>query len=440
MITDEQTARDLELFTAQHGGPSVFDILDLTSTGLGSRALRARLDRPISDPNRIEEIHEGVRFLRALGASFRAEARVVEAVDRYVRSSYRVARFRNPVARRLEALWVTMRYRSFLTFARAGTEATEGLLAWLAPLVLRLGEAPPPPVIAEIQEPLAALLDRVGASQRTGRRSRFRLVERDRWLRGKNRAALLEILDLVGELDAWFAMARAVDSLGLTLPEVVRSPTFELAAEGVHHLFLDAAVPNPASVAGGQTVVFLTGPNMAGKTTYLKAVGIAMHLAHCGMGVPAASMRFTPVDALITSLRPEDNLREGLSFFLAEVRRVRRVAACVASGRRAFAVFDEIFRGTNVKDALEASRRVILGLARTRSSGFLISSHLLELADELEGHPSVRFAYFDGHIEGGVAAYSFRLREGVCRKRFGLQLLEQEQVPALLDSIPFEAR
>ncbi len=438
MITDEQTARDLELFTAQHGGPSVFDILDLTSTSLGSRALRARIHRPIGDPDRVEEVHEGIRFLRGLGVSFRAEARVVEAVDRYVRSSHRIARRRNPLARLLEAVWLTTRYPSFMTFARSGIEATEGLLAWLDPLVRKLAEGAPPPVIAGTQEALAALLDRVGVDRRHARRSRRRLVERDRWLRGENREALLEILGLLGELDAWFAMARSIDVLGLTLPEVVRSDSFVLEAWGIRHLFLDEAVPNPASVVGGETLVFLTGPNMAGKTTYLKSLGIAVHLAHCGMGVPAAAMRFTPVDALITSLRPEDNLRKGLSFFLAEVRRVRKVAAWLASGRRAFVIFDEIFRGTNVQDAFEASRRVILGLARARTSGFVVSSHLIELADQLAGHHAVRFAYFDGTIEDGRAAYSFTLREGVCRKRFGLQLLEQEQVPALLDSIPGE--
>jgi DNA mismatch repair ATPase MutS len=171
---------------------------------------------------------------------------------------------------------------------------------------------------------------------------------------------------------------------------------------------------------------------MAGKTTYLKAVAVAAYLAHVGMGVPARGFRLTPLDAVFSSIAPEESLREGLSYFMAEVRRVREVASSVAHGRRVLVVFDEVFRGTNVKDALDASLMVIRGFSRIPHCRSLFSSHLVELGEDLAHEPGIRFSCFAGELREGRAVYSYRLRDGVSDQRFGLHLLEQEGVHRLL--------
>ena len=182
-------------------------------------------------------------------------------------------------------------------------------------------------------------------------------------------------------------------------------------------------------------MVFLTGPNMAGKTTYLRSAALAVFLAQVGMGVPASKARLTPVDVLFTSLNPSDNLRAGLSYFLAEVKRVKAAAEILARGERAFILFDEVFRGTNVRDALEASAEVILGFARAKGSGFIFSSHLIELVEKLRSNPAIRFHCFDGSVVKGVATYSYELKKGVSDQRLGLLLLRQERVPELISQI-----
>jgi len=240
---------------------------------------------------------------------------------------------------------------------------------------------------------------------------------------------------LLYDLDALMAMAAAMGEKGLAFPDLAEGPDFILDGEGVFHPFLRNPVGNPVKVTGEKGLVFLTGPNMAGKTTYLKATAVSAFLAHLGMGVPAERLRFSPLDALYSGLSPEENLREGLSYFMAEVRRVRVIAEAVASGRRTFVVFDEVFRGTNVMDALDASRLVIRGFANCRTSGFIFSSHLVALAEDLNQEPSVQFAFFDGKIQDNRALFEFRLKEGVSGQRFGLQLLEQEGLPELLGSL-----
>jgi DNA mismatch repair protein MutS len=117
------------------------------------------------------------------------------------------------------------------------------------------------------------------------------------------------------------------------------------------------------------------------------------------------------------------------------VNRVRDAAAHLAEGRRAFVLFDEVFKGTNVRDALEASKTVILGFAKARGSGFIFSSHLVELVDALEREGRVQFYFFEGKLESGRATYSYELRAGVSRQRLGLQLLAEAEIPRLLARI-----
>lgn len=257
----------------------------------------------------------------------------------------------------------------------------------------------------------------------------------DRALRENLRGEIEGALALLGELDALSSMAEATRSSGWTLPDLVEREEFELEAESAYHPFLQNAVPNPISISGGEPLLFLTGPNMAGKTTYLKTVALVVLLAQMGMGVPAKRVRVTPVEVLFTSLNPVDNLRAGVSYFLAEVMRVREAAELLAQGRRALVLFDEVFKGTNVHDALDASSEVIRGFARARRSGFIFSSHLIELVEVLRPMERIRFCCFDGDIVEGAPHYGFELQEGVSEKRLGLLLLRQAEVPELLAQI-----
>jgi DNA mismatch repair protein MutS len=435
MLIDEVTLRDLELFRTRDGRPGVFQTLDLTKTSGGSRALRSRFENPMSDPARIREVQAGVRFLLSEKIRFQVDVELIREVRGYLDSTWDVGSRARGLRFFLQSLVVSVRYRDLLIHARQGVFATQRLVSQLLPFLNHvMGQDPPPEVQRPVQD-LLALINRLRFDHIRLSLRPWTIFRADRYLRDRRRADFQQLFELLSDLDALIAMAEAVEHLGLSLPEVVEGAEFILEGDGIFHPFLDNPVGNPVRVAGGETLVFLTGPNMAGKTTYLKAVAVSAFLAHVGMGVPAARFRITPLDAVFCSLSPEENLREGLSFFMAEVRRVRDAAEAVAGGMRALVVFDEVFRGTNVKDAMDASRLVILGFSRSRTSGFIFSSHLVELAEDLKKEPAVRFAYFDGEIRDGRAWYEFQLKEGVSNQRFGLQLLEQEGVPQILGTL-----
>ena len=188
------------------------------------------------------------------------------------------------------------------------------------------------------------------------------MLKLDQRLRGAARAVVGDLLDLAHELDALIALADTVREEALIFPMVVEG---ELAFEAcaLAHPLLDSPVANDAALDPARNLPFLTGPNMAGKTTYLRAVAISVYFAHIGLCVRAEAFRFSPATHLLTALSLEDDLHGGVSYFRAEALRVRDLADAIAQGGRVIAFLDEPFKGTNVKDALDASAAVLSALA-----------------------------------------------------------------------------
>jgi DNA mismatch repair protein MutS len=127
-----------------------------------------------------------------------------------------------------------------------------------------------------------------------------------------------------------------------------------------------------------------------------------------------------------------------VSFFRAEALRVKTIAQSVAEGRAVVALFDEPFMGTNVKDALDASRAVLSRLASKEGSVFIVSSHLIELRDPLSSTVSVECCRFEANDQSGRLEFDYVLRPGVSSQRLGLRVLQEEGVFDLLDAMPDE--
>ncbi len=172
---------------------------------------------------------------------------------------------------------------------------------------------------------------------------------------------------------------------------------------------------------------------MAGKSTFLKAVGVAMVLAQIGSGVPAAAMEFPPVRTVFSSVQIADSLSTGESFYLAEVRRIRGLAEAVRDYGSAVAVVDEPFRGTNVHDATEATLAVMRRLAGHPLVVTIVASHLGEIGPLVANDPRILSLHFAADLSDESPRFDFQLRDGVSHQRLGMLLLEQERVLELLE-------
>jgi DNA mismatch repair protein MutS len=199
--------------------------------------------------------------------------------------------------------------------------------------------------------------------------------------------------------------------------------------EGLKHPAVSHAVGNSIMLEKNTNMLFLTGANMAGKSTFMKAFGVSVYLAHMGFPVAATEMAFSVRDGLFSSINVADDLSQGHSHFYAEVLRVKKVAQAVSEGKRLVVLFDELFKGTNVKDAYDGTLAVTDAFSRYRRCAFIISTHIVEAGEALrKRRDNLRFAYLPTVLENGRPRYPYILQEGIAADRVGMMIIENEGI------------
>ena len=245
----------------------------------------------------------------------------------------------------------------------------------------------------------------------------------------------LQLLEYYYELDAYYSMAMASKNYHFVFPRWLENdtPIFEVTA-AIHPLVTNA-IDNKLSLSHQSNLLFLTGANMAGKSTFIKTIGIVLYLAHVGIGVPAKKLELTLFDGLITNLTIADNIVKGESYFFNEVQRIKNTIEKIIDGKKYFVLIDELFKGTNIQDAMKCSTAVIEGLQNLRNSLFIISTHLYEISDGLKGFSNIQFSYFETAVQEKELIFHYQLKEGVSQDRLGYLILEREGVVDLLKNI-----
>src|ERR1043166_9232947 len=153
------------------------------------------------------------------------------------------------------------------------------------------------------------------------------------------------------------------------------------------------------------------------------------------MGVPARTMKVTTFDGLLSNINVVDNISKGESYFFNEVQRVRDTILKINDGRKWLVLIDELFKGTNVQDAMKCSSAVIKGLIKIKNSLFILSTHLYEIGDELKVFPNISFKYFETNVIGDQLVFNYQLKEGISNDRFGYLILKKEKVVEMLDKL-----
>jgi DNA mismatch repair ATPase MutS len=246
---------------------------------------------------------------------------------------------------------------------------------------------------------------------------------------------LRKLITIYGQLDAWYAMAYANGFWNLSFPKFKEQDEPEINARGLRHLMLDEPVAYDLIMDKNANFIFLTGANMAGKSTLIKAVGLSVYLAHLGMGVPATSMQLTLFEGILTNINVEDNLVKGESYFFNEVKRIKETILKITNGKRWLVLIDEIFKGTNIQDAMKCSLAVIKGLIKMENGLFILSTHLYEIGEDLKQLPSISFKYFETKLIDNELFFSYQLKDGVSEDRMGYLILQKEGVTSLLEKI-----
>lgn len=238
-------------------------------------------------------------------------------------------------------------------------------------------------------------------------------------------------------LDAWHEL-EALNSLAnfaylnphYAFPELMAEPN-RVAARSLGHPLLkpESKVCNDFELDHDRRIVILTGSNMAGKSTFLRTIGVNLSLAYAGAPVNADRLHVS-LFRLFTCIKVSDSVQDGLSYFYAEVKRLQALLAATEAGDSLPVLFliDEIFRGTNSRERLIGSRSYIRALSEGTSVG-LVATHdleLIKLADAIDG--VVNF-HFREEVSDGRMVFDYRLRPGPCPTTNALTIMRLEGLP-----------
>lgn len=439
LVLDGHTIKDLQIFEQEAEGASLFDLCDLTRSKGGAKALRRRMEHPWSSAARIRATQASLSFILAQRPAFDKLPSLPYAtgrVERYLRDILPLVTHENVAEFSFGAL--ALRVNDSRNYDRIvlGVQITCELIRALRDFVGQAELRSPAGELLPLLDEMRALLARPRLSRiphrEIGAWRAWKLLRTDQVFRLHEKLTIARLLQLVYELDALVALADVTRERGFVMPSVEGGSLRVHAEQLVHPLVADP-VANPVELDSRRRVLFLTGPNMAGKTTYLRAFATAMYLAHLGMGVPARSFRFAPAQRLFSSISLGDDLQHGVSYFRAEALRVKAIAEAVAEGYRVVAIMDEPFKGTNVKDAFDASLAILERFAARRDCLFMFSSHLIELGERLAGLGKVDCRYFEADERGGRLRFEYLLRPGVSEQRLGMRVLREEGIFELLD-------
>jgi hypothetical protein len=237
-------------------------------------------------------------------------------------------------------------------------------------------------------------------------------------------------LDRLAEIEAASALA-AFAHLHPAYTWPTPAPAVGLRSRALGHPLIPATtrVTNDIALEGLGTIHLITGSNMSGKSTFLRTIGINVCLAQAGAPVCAASFSWS-WSRPACCIRINDSLDAGLSYFYAEVKRLKTILHAIVDRTSPPVLFliDEIFKGTNNRERLIGSRSYIKALAAGNGYG-LVSTHDLELTDLDKEIPSLRNAHFQETVSNGALAFDYRLRAGSCPTTNALRIMELEGLP-----------
>ncbi|MEJ8739486.1 MutS family DNA mismatch repair protein [Phocaeicola sp. HCN-6420] len=227
---------------------------------------------------------------------------------------------------------------------------------------------------------------------------------------------LMQWLETVGELDALCSLGTfAYNHPDYSYPSISDKP-FQFIATAMGHPLMPAeqCVKNDALIPSRPFFLIITGANMAGKSTYLRTIGVNYLLACIGCPVCCKQLTLYPAQ-LITSLRTSDSLTDNESYFFAELKRLKRIIDLLNEGHELFIILDEILKGTNSADKQKGSLDLIRQFMHLQTNG-IIATHDLLLGTLAEQFPDkIRNYCFEADIKENELSFSYKLREGVAQ-------------------------
>ncbi len=436
--TDRQTLSDLNIFPQKRGNLSVFDYYNRTQTIGGKDLLYKMMDNPLNDLDAINHRICIIKFLYDNDLDCKLDKKDLDAVEYYLKLNKDI--LKNNV---LDSLYAYL--ANFITpdneyyLIVRGLKCLRKHLYNLIAFFEFLDVETLPDFLAEFKIEVESIKDHPDFhSFMDKKKSKLNFIQINRFdnlIRKKKKKTILSILEKTYLFDVYISMATVAREKGLGFPDFVNDISAGIKIEGFFHPLIENPVKNDIYLADNKKLCFVSGANMAGKSTALKSIGLCVYLAHVGFPVPAGNMKIPLFNGLYTTINLPDSINQGYSHYYSEVKRIKDITLLIQEKKRVFVIFDELFRGTNVKDAFDATLMITRGFARLTNSVFFISTHIVEVGKELEKSDGICFKCFQSDSQGEHLIYNYKLKDGICSERLGLTILKNERILELIDEI-----
>ncbi|UYQ93455.1 hypothetical protein MKQ68_25655 [Chitinophaga horti] len=431
-MLDLQSLGDLGIFDQLHPDRALFKLIDHTRTDNGMERLKQRLKEPISDRDKLLQTQAAIRYIQERIDKFNLPLSNddVYYLEKYLESSVVPVDVSNKVKRTMQIMSRQLTDKSNYYYIVGAAKRAIYFLYGMQQFVEGVQSEEVPPVLKVLLDSMAATIGEFDLHQLKldDEISETELFVFDHALRATHKPKAAAFLETLYELDALYSLAKFSQRYHLSFPEITAD---ECRLKGLYHLQVRKPVPNDIDFSEAHCL-FLTGANMTGKSTLIRAICLAVYFAHLGIGVPASEAKIPLFADIVIAINKTDDLQRGYSHFMSEIKRVKLAVEKVNAGRKVFAVFDELFSGTNTEDAAACLSIVLNGMAKRHNGYFIFTSHLAAILDELPQMTHVQRRYLEVLHEGEDVVCTYRLKEGVARDRIGLYTLRKEGLEELL--------
>ncbi len=437
MLSDKTTLKDLSVFAADDHG-SIFSLLDFTTTQAGKDMLRRHIISPPASHAELKDMQDAIKYFTqhadvwpgiiSNGTLVMLE-KFFDAAD--VQSTppggfnLLFGKYFQKLLNKNEYFFTQFSLSHLSDFLKGCMELVKILEQDNLPAALQKELQA---MDEDLQHRLVA--DIVAVDKDTPYRELAMLNFK---ARREMKNPTLRLIAAYSKLDAWQSMAQATVKNNWAFPKLLPETPSVLEVNGLYHPLLKQPVSYDTVLDNNKNFMLLTGANMSGKTTFMRALGVAALLAHLGTGVPAAAMQCSFLYGIITNMHVEDNIMKGESYFFAEVQRMKMTAQQLLQSGPHLVLMDELFKGTNVHDAYECTRGVIEGLLNHPRHLMVLSTHLYEVAQHFDKNHGITFSCFVTRMGNDEQFhFTYELKEGISNDRIGYRILQKEGVLDLL--------
>lgn len=437
MLNDKTTLKDLSFISSGEGG--VFELINHTVTQAGKDMLRKHIQNPPQSYEELAHVQQSVRFFSAHPDAWTKiiSNGTLVMLEKFFEAADSMNMQPDGFSLTLGSFLQKILNKSQYSFTQFSISHLSDFLKGCTELIQLLDRNDLPEGLRNVLQTIKDELDGQRLTNdiiKVNKNTPYKeLVRLSFAAKREYKSAVQRLMLYYARLDAWHGMGMATNINSWVFPDISPSLPVKMQTKGLYHPLVKSPKAYDVSFDEQHNFLVLTGANMSGKTTFMRALGVAALLAHLGMGVPAKVFYISFLEGIITNMHVEDNLLLGESYFFAEVQRMRMTAQKLQQPLPHLVLMDELFKGTNVHDAYECTKAVIDGLLKHPHHVMVLSTHLYEVAQQFRERTDIIFKYFVTDLsQEGKYSFSYELKDGISNDRIGYRILQQEGVLDLL--------